>query len=291
MKIRRFRPTEFAIDNRLTIYFFLAILIVFGTFSYLSTPKEAFPEIVFPYFSITTVYPGTSPADIENLVTRPLENELKSVKGTKVVSSNSLQDFSLIFIEFETNVEDRVARQDVRDAVDRAKKELPSDLPDDPEVMRIDLSEIPVLYINLSGDLSLVQIKKFAENLQDKIEGMQEITRVDIVGALEREFQINVDLYKMQSANITFGDIENKVAFENMTISSGQIELDGMNRTLRIKGEFMDVDDIANILIKDGIYLKDIAEVIDGFADRTSYSRFNGQDVVTLNVIKKVVKT
>lgn len=287
MKTRRFRPTEFAIDNKLTIYFFIVLLIIFGILSYRNTPKEAFPEIVFPYFSITTVYPGTSPSDMENLVTRPIENELKKVKGIKMISSNSLQDFSLIFIEFETNIEDRVAQQDVKDAVDRAKQELPNDLADDPEVTRIDLSEIPVLYINMSGDLGLVQIKKYAEILQDRIEGLTEITRVDIVGALEREFQINVDLFKIQAANITFDDIENKVAFENMTISSGQIEMGGMNRTLRIIGEFRDADDIANILIKDGIYLKDIAEVVDGFADRSSYSRLSGQDVVTLNVIKK----
>jgi multidrug efflux pump subunit AcrB len=262
-------------------------LIITGIWSYNQTPKEAFPEIVFPYFSITTVYPGTSPEDMENLVTRPIEKEIKTIKGIKEVSSNSLQDFSLIFIEFETNIENKVAQQDVKDAVDRAKTELPRDLPDDPEVTRIDLSEIPVLYINLSGDMGLTKIKEYADQLQDKIEGQEEITRVDIVGALEREFQINVDLYKMQAAGITFDEIENRVAFENMTISSGQVEMAGMDRTLRIIGEFKDVDDLSNILIRDGIYLKDIAEVVDGFADRTSYSRLNGQDVVTLNVIKK----
>ncbi len=287
MKTRRFRPTEFAIDNRFTVYFFIAILVVFGIYSYRTTPKEAFPEIVFPYFSITTIYPGTSPADMENLVTRHIENELKTVKGIKNIYSNSLQDYSLIFIEFETNVDDRTAQQDVRDAVDRSKKELPGDLTEDPQVTRIDLSEIPVLYINLSGDIGLVQLKKYADELKDKIEGLEEITRVDIVGALEREFQINIDMYKMQAANITFDDIDRKVTYENMTISSGQIGMSGMKRTLRIVGEFKNADDIKNILIKDGIYVKDIADVQDGFADRTSYSRLNGQNVITLNVIKK----
>ncbi|MCX6234974.1 MAG: efflux RND transporter permease subunit [Bacteroidetes bacterium] len=287
MKTRRFRPTEFAIDNRLTVYFFIAILIVFGIYSYRSTPKESFPEIVFPYFSITTIYPGTSPADMENLVTRHIEKELKTVKGIKQIYSNSLQDYSMIFIEFETNVDNKTAQQDVKDAVDRSKKDLPSDLPNSPEVTRIDLSEIPVLYINLSGDIGLAQMKKYADDLKDRIEGMEEITRVDIVGALEREFQINVDLYKMQAADITFDDIDRKVAYENMTISSGQVEMAGMKRTLRILGEFKGVEDIQNILIKNGIYLKDIAEVVDGFADRTSYSRLNGQDVITLNVVKK----
>lgn len=287
MKIRKFKPTSFAVDNKLTIYFITFILIVAGILSYLSTPKESFPEIVFPYYSITTIYPGTGPEDIENLVTRPIEKELKSINGIKHVTSKSLQDFSLIFIEFETNVNDMTAELDVKEAVDNAKPNLPTDLLDDPEVTRIDLSEYPVLFINLSGDLGLVKIKEYAEDLQDEIEGLEEITRVDIVGALEREFQINVDLYKMQAAGITFSEIEGKVMSENLTLSSGQLDMDGMNRTVRIQGEFKTEEDLQNLLIRPGIYLKDIADVVDGFEERESYSRLKGEDVITLNVIKK----
>lgn len=287
MKVRKFKLTEFAVDNRLTIYFITIILIVAGTMSYLSTPKESFPEIVFPYFSITTIYPGTAPEDMENLVTRPIEKELKSINGIKHISSKSLQDFSLIFIEFETNVDEMTADLDVKEAVDKAMTELPDDLADDPEVTRIDLSEIPVLYINLSGDMGLVKMKEYAEDLQDEIEGLEEITRVDIVGALDREFQVNIDLYKMQAAGITLNEIEQKITAENLTISSGQLEMDEMNRTVRIIGEFKNAEDIRNLLIRPGIYLKDIAEVVDGYADRESYSRLFGEDVITLNVIKK----
>ena len=287
MKNRSFKPTNFAVNNKLSIYFITFILIVLGIFSYLSIPKESFPEIVFPYFSIVTIYPGTSPEDMENLVTRPIEKQIKSINGIKHVNSKSLQDFSMIFIEFETGVDDMIAQTDVKDAVDKAKADLPTDLLDDPEVSSIDLSEFPILYINLSGDLSLVKIKDYADDLQDKIEGMDEITRVDIVGALEREFQINVDLYKMQAAGITFSEIEQKVRMENITLSGGQVEMDGMNRTLRIIAEFKTGEDLKEMLIRDGIYLKDIADVKDDFADRSSYSRLFGEDVITLNVIKK----
>jgi len=287
MKKRNFPLTNFAVDNKTTIYFFTVVLIILGIAAYNSTPKESFPEVVFPYFSVSTIYPGTSPTDMENLVTRPLEKELKGVKGIKEIRSNSIQDFSLIVIEFETNVDNDKAYLDVKEAVDKAKSNLPTNLLDDPEVTNIDLSEFPILYINLSGDLGLVKIKDIADDLKDEIEGLSEITRVDIVGALDKEYQINVDLYKMQAAGISFTQIENMVAYENMTISSGQVKSDGMERTMRIVGEFESIEEIRNIMIMDGIYLKDIADVIDGYAERESYSRLGGEDVITLNVIKK----
>ncbi|MCF8308854.1 MAG: efflux RND transporter permease subunit [Bacteroidales bacterium] len=287
MKNRRFPLSDYAVNNRVTIYFFTVILTLFGIMAYQSTPKENFPEVEFPYFSINTIYPGTSPEDMENLVTRPLEKEIKSIDGIKELSSNSVQDFSMILIEFETDVDNNKAYQDVNEAIDKAKSELPDGLSQEPELLDIDPSEFPILNINMTGDMGLVKIKEYAEELQDEIEGMQAITRVDIVGALEREFEINVDLYKMQAAGVSFSQIENAVAAENLTISGGQLKMDGMERNLRVVGEFSGVKELSNILIKDGIYLKDIAKVKDDFADRESFSRLDGNDVITLNVIKK----
>lgn len=287
MKNRKFLLSEYATNNRVTIYFITVVVILFGIIAYQSTPKENFPEVDFPYYSISTIYPGTSPEDIENLVTRPLEKELKSIDGIKELTSNSVQDFSMILLEFETDVDNNEAYQDVTEAVDKAKSELPDDILNDPDVMEIDVSEFPILFINMSGDLGLVKIKEYAEDLQDEIEGMQAITRVDIVGALEREFEINIDLYKMQAAGITFQQIEQAVAMENLTISGGQLKMENMERNLRIVGEFKGVEDLKNILITEGVYLKDIAQVQDDFADRESFSRLNGNDVITLNVIKK----
>jgi len=226
-----------------------------------------------------------------NLVTHPLEKEIKSVKGIKKISSNSIQDFSLIFIEFETNIDDNRAMQDVKDAVDKAKPNLPPELAQVPnrlpEVTRIDLSEIPVLNINLSGDLGLVKIKEYAENLQDRIESMEEITRVDIVGSLDREIQVNIDLYMMQAAGVNFNMITQAISNENMTITAGMLDMGMMERNMRVVGEFEHPDELNNILIKEGVYLSDIANIEDGFKDRESYSRLNGRDVITLDVIKK----
>lgn len=285
--MKYFKLSNWAVDNRTTVYIFTILIAIFGVMQYLSTPKEKFPEIVFPYFMITTINPGTSPTDIENLVTRPIEKKLKGISGIRHINSQSLQDVSLIVVEFDVSANETQAYLDVQKAVDDAKAELPNDLYQDPELKQIDVSEIPILYVNLSGDLGLVQLKKYADDLQDRIEALEEVSRVDIVGALDREIQINVDLYKMQAAGLSFFAIENAVANENLTISGGLVQTDGMKRNFRVAGEFQHVSEIGNILLKDGIYLKDIAEVVDGFADRESYARMDGQDVISLSVIKK----
>nr|NQU92140.1 efflux RND transporter permease subunit [Bacteroidota bacterium] len=290
-KEKTFFLTNIAINNRMTVYIFTVILVVAGIMAYNSTPKEKFPEVTFPFFSVSTIYVGTSPEDMVNLVTHPIEKELKSVKGIKKISSKSLQDFALIFIEFETNIDENRAMQDVKDAVDKSKPNLPPELAQVPnklpEVTRIDLSEIPVLNISLSGNLGLVKIKEYAENLQDKIEGLEEITRVDIVGALDREIQVNVDLYKMQASGVSFNQITQSIAMENMTITAGMVDMGLMERNMRIVGEFKNPNELNNILIKEGVYLSDLAEIRDDFKDRESYSRMDGEDVITLNVIKK----
>ena len=287
MKHKEFKLTNLSVANKTTIYIFTMILVIFGFMQYDATPKEKFPEIVFPYFMVSTIHPGTSPADMENLITRPIEKHLKGIDGVKHISSNSIQDFSSIFIEFELTADEMQAYIDVRQAVDDARAELPSDLFREPEVSRIDLSEIPILFINLSGDLGLVKLKDIAEDLEDKIESLEEITRADIAGALDREIQINVDLYKMQAAELSFYTIQNAIASENLTISGGQVDAAGIRRNLRVVGEFTNINQIRNIQLKKSIYLKEIADVVDGYADRKSYSRLNTQDVVTINIIKK----
>ncbi|HEX2975678.1 MAG TPA: efflux RND transporter permease subunit [Bacteroidales bacterium] len=222
---KEFFATTWAINNKISIYVLVFIIAVFGFMSYNNIPKEQVPEIVIPMINITTIYPGTSPSDMENLVTRPLEKNLKSIRGVKKISSRSMQDFSAIIVEFNTGIEIKDAKQRVNDAVDKTKNDLPDD-PSfiDPAVMEIDLSEIPIQYINLSGDLPLDRIKQYADELQDRIETLPEITRVEIGGALDREIQIDIDMYRMRSAGLTFGEIEQAVRYNNMTVSAGNID-------------------------------------------------------------------
>ncbi|MCZ8070137.1 MAG: efflux RND transporter permease subunit [Bacteroidota bacterium] len=288
---KEFKPTSWAIDNKVSIYVATVIICLAGMFTYVSLPKENFPEVVFPQIIVTTVYVGASPSDMENLITKEIEKECKAIAGVKKIKSSSVQSVSSIIIEFQTDVNVDKAKTDVKDAVDRAKSKLPSDLKEDPQVIDIDLSAQPIMNINLSGDYDLQTLKKYAEQMQDAIESIKQIRKVEIVGALTREIQINIDMFKLAGAGVSLDDVQQTIASENVIIPGGQLAVDGMKRSLTVNGEYHSAEEIANTIIgsiKGGkIYLKDIAEVIDSHKEQESYARLDGKNVITLNVIKR----
>ena len=288
---RKFKPTFMALANKNTIYILTLFLIVAGWMGYTSMQREQFPEIVIPYISVSTPHPGNSPLDIENLITRPLEKELKDLNGVKKMSSNSFQDMSLIIVEFEADVSVDQAKLDVKDKVDKALSELPDDLMDDPIVDDIDFSEFPVLNINLSGDYSIYELKKFAEGLQDEFETLREVREADIRGVDEREIKIHVDPHRMAAYDLTFQDIEFAVQTENFTVGAGEIKVDGTRRSIRVQADYTNMDQIRNTMVKEvggrAVYIKDIAEVIDGFEEQSTISRLDHKAVVTLSIVKK----
>lgn len=264
-----------------------------GVYQFVTLPKEQFPDIVIPTIYVQTVYVGNSPKDMENLVTRPIETQIKGITGAKInkVTSSSIQDFSAITVEFSTDVKTDVAVQKVKDAVDKAKKDLPTDLTQEPTVVEVSFSDQPIMYVNVSGDYDLVRLKKYADDLKDKLEELTQINRVDLVGAPEREFQINVDNKRMESSGITFDDISAAVQRENLDITGGLLEVGNMKRNLQLKGQIKTADDIKRIVVRNTsgapIYLKDIAEIKDTIKERESYARLDGKKVITLNIIKR----
>jgi multidrug efflux pump len=292
-KFKDFAPTTWSIRNRTSIYLLMIFISVIGVVQFITTPKEQFPDLVIPTVYIQTIYVGNSPKDIENLVSQPIEKQLKSLSGVKVnkITSTSQQDYSAILVEFDASENIDVALQKVKDAVDKAKPDLPTDLTEEPTVLDVNLSDLPIMYVNISGDYDPMRLKKFADDMQDRLEELPQINRVDIVGAPEREFQINVDNYRMQSANITFDDIANAVARENLDISGGLLEVGNMKRNLQLKGQFKTAADIEKIVVRntsgDPIYLKDIAVVKDTVKEKESYARLDGKNVITLNIIKR----
>ena len=292
-KFKEFKPTSWSITNKTSIYLVMLFISLGGIYQFLTLPKEQFPEIVIPTMFVQTVYVGNSPKDIENLVTRPIEKQIKSISGVKInkFTSVSQQDFSAITVEFSTDVKPDVALQKVKDAVDKAKTDLPNDLTQQPRVIEINFSEQPIMYVNLSGSYSLVQLKKYADDLKDKLESVPQINRVDLVGAPEREFQINIDNYRMQSAGITFDDITFAIQRENLDLSGGLLEVGNMNRNLQLKGQLKTANDIANIIVRNTngapIYLRDVANIRDTVKNNESYARLDGKNVLTLNIIKR----
>ncbi len=292
-KIKEFKPTSWSITNKTSIYLLIIFLTMAGVYQFITLPKESFPDIVIPTIYVQTLYVGNSPQDIENLVSRPIEKQIKSITGAKInkVTSTSLQDFSAVIVEFDTDIKTDIALQKVKDAVDKAKTDLPTDLTEEPNVLEVSFSDFPIMFVNVSGNYDMVRLKEYADDLQDKLEEMPQVNRVDIVGAPEREFQINIDNYKMQSSNITFDDIANAVARENNDITGGLLEVGNMKRTLQVRGQFKNAFDIEKIIVRntagESIYLKDIAEVRDTVKESESYARLNGKNVITLNIIKR----
>jgi multidrug efflux pump len=291
--IREFKLTSLALKNKNTVYLLTLLLLFFGIYSYQNLPKELYPEIVWPQIMVQTIYSGNSPEDIENLVTRPLEKEIDNVRGLKKLTSISAQDASMIFVEFNTDVDLEDALRRVKDAVDNASTELPAEGPEfpGPSVFDIDFSEFPILNINLSGDYSIEELKFYAEYLQDEMEDINEVSKVEIQGVNEREIKINVDLMKLEAYELTFNDIASAVKAENVSMSGGEILLGKARRSIRVAGEFKNIDELRNIIIKKDenniVYLKDIADVIDGYAEATSYARLDKEPVVSVQIVKK----
>jgi len=290
---KQFKPTSWAVKNKTSIYLLMLLLSFMGVFQFVTLPKEQFPDIVIPYIYVQTPYIGNSPKDIENLVTKPIEKQIKGITGAKInkVTSTSQQDYSIIIVEFDTKVDKDIALQKVKDAVDKSKQDLPNDLTTDPTVLQVNVSDQPIMYVNVSGDYDVMRLKKFGDDMKDKLEDLSQLTRVDLVGAPEREFQINVDNYRMQSANITFTDIENAVKGENIDISGGLLQVGDMKRTMQLKGQFKTAEDIARVVLRNPaggiVYLKDIATIKDTIKERESYARLGGKNVITLNIIKR----
>jgi len=243
-KFKSLKFTDWCIRNRTAVYVFTVSMALAGFISFNNMPKEQFPDVVLPTISVTTIYPGATPVDIENLITKPLEIQVKSINGLKELKSKSISDVSVLTAEFNADMDVDEAKREVQEAVDKAMSELPSDLDEDPQVQEFDISEFPIMNINLFGNLPLDKIQNFADDLEEEIETLSEITRVDIIGGLEREVQINVDRFKMQAAGITFNDISQAVAQSNVNISSGEIKVGKFERNMRVAGQFEDMADI-----------------------------------------------
>ncbi|MEL7162529.1 MAG: efflux RND transporter permease subunit, partial [Bacteroidota bacterium] len=259
---RTFSLTNLAVDNGTSVFLLAIMILIFGLFAYDQVPKEQFPEVSFPQAYVNTPYFGNSAEDIESLITRPLEKELQGVDGVKKITSTSVQDFSVIIVEFNSDedIDDAVRR--TKDAVDAAKPELPTDLDTDPTVLELNASDFPIVTVNMSGDFPPQELRRYAERMDDELEEIDGISYVDMKGVQEREIEIAVDVRKMESLEISFQDIENAVSSENLTLSGGEIKNNGVRRAIRVVGEFADDRELANTIIKNEnqrlVYLRDV---------------------------------
>lgn len=279
-----------AVDNKTVIYILMVMIILFGWGAYNGLPREAAPDITIPLVIVATPYIGVSPVDIEGLITQPLERALKGMKDLKHVTSVSKEGLSTIQVEFNTGIDIDEALRRVRDKVNSTRPQLPNDILD-PVISEINISEFPIMFVNVGGEVGLARLKKIADDMRDRIEGIPGVIRADITGGLEPEVQVNVDVYRMNAYQISFDDISNAIRGENLSIPGGSIDTKEKTLTVRVPGEFKEVKPLEDIVIKiqngKPIYLRDVAKVDYSFEDKLTYARLNRTEVVSLAVRKR----
>jgi len=283
--------TDLAIKNRTTVAVLGLIIILMGGYSYLTLPREAAPDIPIPFILVTTIYEGVSPEDMETSVTMKIEKELNGMRGVEEITSSSTEGMSLISVEFAPDVPSEVALQRVRDRVDLAKGELPMDA-EEPMIKEINFAELPIMLISLSGEVSPVQLKEVADDVQDALESVPGVLKVEITGDLEPEIRLEFDPDRVASYNLTIPEILALIPSENVNISAGGLETEGTKFNVRIPAEFVTPEEVDHLLltVRDGkpIYLSDVAKVNYMFKDRSSYSRLDGIPNITLSITKRV---
>lgn len=293
---KEFSLSTWAINNKMTVYIIMIIILFMGVFAYYSMPREAFPEIVETKIYVSSVNPGNSAEDVEKFITQPLEEEFKNVSGVKEITSTTLQDYSIIVVEFEEDIAVSVAKQSIKDKVDQTKAEttwpvLPNGAKVEPNVFDLNFSEeMPILNVNLTGNYPIQQLKDYAEYLQDKIELLPQIKEATIRGVDEKEIEVAVDIYKMSASQVSFDDIINAIKGENSTISGGNIVTHGVQKNIRILGEINNPMELEDVVVKkdDGIiFLKDIATINFQEKDPTTYAREYSKPVVMLDIKKR----
>ena len=298
--VKNFGMSNLAVNNRKTVFLILVLIVVSGISSYLGMPRESFPEIQIPEIYVGTPYPGNAPEVIEEKITAPFEKEINTIKGVDRITSTSIHGYSSIKVEFDFKVTPTEGLRKVKDAIDkvRGEKDFPQDLPAEPNVFEVDVSELPIMNLNLSGKdaeaeklYTIDDLKEYGEWLEDRIEALEEVNKVDIRGVQEKELIIALRKHEAEAKEISFNDIEQAIANENVTISGGEITVDNERRSLRVEGEFTNVEQVRNLIVKrekfNIVYLHEIADVWFGDTDPTSYARQFLKPVVMLDVKKR----
>ncbi len=283
--------SNYAIKFRTAVFVSIVVLTIFGAYSYFTLPREGMPDITIAHVFVTAVYEGTAPAEIETLITIPLEKQLNDIEGVKHVRSTSAENVSSIDIEFMAGEDIDMARQRVKDKVDLARPDLPDDL-DEPVVQAFNVSsDVPIFILALSGTARASRLEDLAEELEDELELLPGVKEAAVSGARERELRVEVDLDRLVAHDIPLGLVMRRIAEENQTVSGGNIEMLGSKFQVRVPGEFKLAADLPGILLIERaggpVFLRDVARVLDTYKDRETVSRLNGEASVSVSIKKR----
>lgn len=277
-------------NRRVFVLLAVAAINAIGLAVYLGLPREANPEVQIPVVTVTTPYIGVSPEDIESLVTIPLENELAGVKDLKKITSTSYEGVSAIVLEFEPEVVIQDALQRVRDRVSRARSDLPEDA-EETTIAEINFSDLPVLIVTMAGPVEETRLKALGERLEEEIKRVPGILDAVLSGGRERQIDVEIDPDRLAHYGLSMNDVIGAIRSENVNIPGGDISTGDSTFLLRVPGEFSDPAEIEDVAIKRvgdrPVFVRDVGRVVDGFADRVTYARMNGQTAVSIAVSKR----
>ncbi len=282
---------NFSVRNS-TLINLMAVLIIFvGIYSMFNLRKEAFPQVDYDIVSIATNYPGAPAADVEKLVTIPLEKEIKGISGIKEINSISEEGFSEIGVIIDPKASDKKqVVDDIERAIDRVN-DLPAGVKDDPYVFELKSKEIPVLEISISGNIPNYEIRKYAENLEDIILDLKGVASVRRMGWLDPQFHIEVDPAKMKEVHVSLREIMAALRSKNITLPGGHLTTENEEFNVRTTGEFNSVEEIENVIIRsndagNNLLVKDVAKTVKTFEDETRIARTNGKRTLGMVVVK-----
>lgn len=281
---------DFVVRNRPVVLLAVICILLFGWKTYDSLPRESFPDIDVPVVMVTTPYVGVAPEDVESLITIPLENELAGLKDVKKMTSTSAEGASIIRLEFQPEVVIEDALQRVRDRVNRVAPELPEDA-EDTDIREVSFADFPIMIITIAGDVDEERLKALGERLEEDLGRVDGVLEAGLSGGRTREIQVHVDPYRLQHFSLSLNDVVGAIAKANVNIPGGDVHAGDANYLVRVPGEIEDPREIEDVPIKRvgdvPVFVRDVATVVDGFADRDSYARMNGEPAVTIAITKR----
>ena len=283
-------PSHIAIRNPVFVFVMVLVISIAGFQAYKSIPREAAPDIQIPLLIVSVPFPGATPEDVESLITNKVEQELKTIKNLKEISSTSSEGVSVLTLEFTSDFEISEARTKVREKMDQIKPDLPADA-EDYQVSEINLSEQPLMILNLAGDMGLLGLTELADEVKEEIEGIPGILEVRRAGGLEKEIRVYVNPDKMNYYKLALNQVSSAISNENTNLPGGTITMGPTKYMIRVPGEFISPEGINEALISAPnqvpVRVRDIAKVVFSYKEVTSKSRLDGLESVSLSIVKR----
>ena len=283
-------PSHIAIRNPVFVFVMVLVICIAGFQAYKSIPREAAPDIQIPLLIVSIPFPGATPEDVESLITNKVEQELKTIKNLEEISSTSSEGVSVLTLEFTSDFEISEARTKVREKMDQIKPDLPADA-EDYQISEINLSERPLMILNLAGDMGLLGLTELADEVKEEIEGIPGILEVRRAGGLEKEIRVYVNPDKMNYYKLALNQVSSAISNENTNLPGGTITMGPTKYMIRVPGEFISPEGINEALISAPnqvpVRVRDIAKVVFSYKEVTSKSRLDGLESVSLSIVKR----